>query len=146
MAKLYVQKLVVVGGGGAAAGLAALTLSSTGVAGAQPSVTGKTFSEAQATLGSMGYTAVVSTVIGDKATQANCMVVRQQDFPGGAQWAASTVNSIFTGNDQPTLYPIHLPNEPTTGQVFLTLGCYNSKDVAAGQATGSGDINTKPGS
>ncbi len=137
MNKSYVQKFVVLGVAGAAAGLASLTLTSTGVAGAQPSVTGKTYSEAQATLSATGYTAVVASVIGDKTAQSNCMVVRQQDFP---------TTNVFIGGDQPTLYPVKLPNVPTSGQVFLTLACYNSKDVAAGQATGSGDINSKPSS
>jgi len=41
----------------------------------------------------------------------------------------------FFGGDQPTLYPMKLPNEPTTGQVFLTLACYNAKDAAPGHAT-----------
>ena len=137
MAKSYIHKVVVLGVAGTAAGLAAWTLTSTGVAGAQPSVTGKTYSEAQATLSSMGYTPVVASVIGDKTAQSNCMVVRQQDL---------TTSTVFVGGDQPTLYPMKLPNVPTAGQVLLTLACYNSKDVAAGQATGSGDINTKPSS
>ena len=138
MKKSYAQKLIVLGVAGVTAGMASLTLSSTGVAGASPDMSGKTFSEAQAALGAMGYTAVAATVIGDKASQGNCKVVRQQDFP---------TSNVFVGGDQPTLYPVKLPNVPTAGQVLLTLSCYNAKDAAPGQATGSGDINTKkPGS
>jgi hypothetical protein len=137
MKKTHAQKLIVVGVAGVAAGVSTLTLSSTGVAVASPDMSGKTYSEAQAALSSMGYTAVATTVFGDKSAQANCKVLRQQDFP---------TSNIFVGGDQPTLYPIKLPNVPTAGQVFLTLACYNAKDSAAGQATGSGDINTKPGS
>jgi len=86
--KSYAQKLMVLGAAGAAAGMASSMLSSTGVDGASPDMSGKTFSEAQAALGAM----------------------------------------------------------PTAGQVFPTLSCYNARDAAPGQATGSGDINTKPGS
>ena len=45
---------------------------------------------------------------------------------------------------QPTLYPITLPNVPASGRVLLTLACYGGSNIAAGQATGNGDITGKP--
>lgn len=134
----FSTRLVIVGVAAAAAGLSSLILLSAGLAGAQPDMSGKTFAEAQATLSQLGYTAVVASVIGDKNPQANCKVVRSQDFP---------TSNIFIGGDQPNPpFAIKLPNVPTPGQVWLTLSCYSAKDVTAGQATGSGDINTKPSS
>jgi hypothetical protein len=124
-----------------------MTLSSTGVAGAAPDMSGKTFSEAQAALKQAGYTAVVSTSVGDKTAQGDCKVIRSQSPPTGITgWSASAIaaNGTFIGGDQPTLYPITLPNVPASGLVLLTLSCYAASDVAAGQATGTGDITTKP--
>ncbi|MCW2652492.1 MAG: hypothetical protein QOE41_2002 [Mycobacterium sp.] len=148
MNKPYAGKLVVVGAAAAAAGVAALTLSSTGVAGASPDQSGKTFSEAQATLKMLGYTPVTRVTVGDKTAQGDCTVVRQQDLgaPATAGWLTPQTGAggIFFGGDQPTLYPIQLPQIPTPGQVLLTLACYHGGGVAAGQATGSGDINSKP--
>ena len=100
-----------------------------------PDVTGKTYSDAQAALKSAGFTAVIATTVGDKTPQSSCKVVRQQDFP---------ITAVFVGGDQPTLYPITLPNVPTSNQVMLTLVCYQASDAKQSQATGTGDITTKP--
>jgi hypothetical protein len=58
-----------------------MTLFSTGVAGAQgsPSVSGKKFSEASATLQGAGYTVKVSTMVGDRLPQSDCVVTGQSD-------------------------------------------------------------------
>ncbi|MBV9091473.1 MAG: hypothetical protein JO044_16470 [Mycobacteriaceae bacterium] len=51
-------------------------------------------------LSSMGYTAIAATVIGDKAAQANCKAIRQQDLPAGiGPWSTSQLsgqNSVFS--------------------------------------------------
>ena len=81
--------LVVIAGAGAAIG-ASLPLINTGVAGAAPpDVSGDTFSEAQAALKESGYTAVMSTTLGDKLAQGDCKVVRQE----------TTTASAFVGGD-----------------------------------------------
>jgi hypothetical protein len=145
MNKSYVKKLTVIGAA-AAAGAGLMTLLDTGVAGASPDVSGKTFSEAQAALKRYGYTAAAMTAVGDKTAQSDCKVVRQQDIntptPG---WPTSQlVNGVFVGGDQPTLYPgPGFGDIPTTGQVLLTLDCYPAGDAGLSHPTGSGDINTK---
>ena len=100
-----------------------------------PDVTGKTYSDAQAALKSAGFTAVIATTVGDKTPQSSCKVVRQQDFP---------ITAVFVGGDQPTLYPVNLPQIPTSNQVLLTLVCYPASDASQSQPTGTGDITTKP--
>jgi hypothetical protein len=130
----------------AAAGAAAMPLFAS-AAGASPDMTGKTFSEAQAALKMSGYTAVANAAIGDKTAQSDCKVIRQQDMNSGISgWSTSqtSANAQFVGGDQPTLYPITLPNVPTTGQVLLTLACYHASDAATGHPTGTGSITTKP--
>jgi hypothetical protein len=144
--KLEMGKFIVVGAAAAGAGAAALALVSTGVAGASPDQTGKSFSEAQATLKTAGYTPIVSIAIGDKTAQGDCKVIRQQDIPAAISWVTSQTssNGVFVGGDQPTLYPITLPNVPAVGRVLLTLSCYGGSNIAAGQATGTGDVTSKP--
>jgi hypothetical protein len=118
------------------ASASALALWSAADAGASPDMTGKSYSDAKSALGQAGFTAVASTAFGDKTPQSSCKVLRQQDFP---------ITAIFVGGDQPTLYPgPGFGNIPTSGQVLLTLSCYQATDVALSQATGSGDITTKP--
>ena len=131
-----------------AAGTSAMALFSAGVAGASPDMTGKVWSDAQTSLKQAGFNPILSTVIGDKTPTSSCKVIRQQDWIGGNNnWTISnTINGVFTGNDQPTLYPGSTPYIPTSGTVFVTVACYGAKDVAQGQATGSGSITTKPGS
>ena len=103
---------------------------------ASPDVTGKTYSDAQSALKMAGFTAVIATTVGDKTPQSSCKVVHQQDFP---------ISAIFVGGDQPTLYPgPGFGNIPTSGQVLLTLSCYQATDVNQSQVTGSGSITTKP--
>jgi hypothetical protein len=117
-------------------GASALALWSAAGAGASPDMTGKSYSNAQTALSQAGFTAVPSVAVGDKAGRANCTVVHQQDFP---------ITAIFVGGDQPTLYPgPGFGNIPTSGQVLLTLSCYQASDVNQSQVTGSGDIRTKP--
>jgi hypothetical protein len=131
-----------------AAGTSAMAVFSAGVAAASPDQTGKAWSDAQTSLKYAGYAPVAATIIGDKSPPAGCKVIRQQDWIGGNNnWVISnTVNGVFVGNDQPTLYPGSTPYFPTAGTVFVTLACYGAKDAAAGTVTGSGDITTKPGS
>jgi hypothetical protein len=76
------KKLIVLGAGALAASAATLTLMSTGVAGAAPDESGKTYSEAQAALKAAGYTAVVSSAVGDAVAQGDCTVTRQQTTMG----------------------------------------------------------------
>jgi hypothetical protein len=146
--KKSLRKLIVLGAAAAAAGTAAMTLASAGVAGASPSVSGKTLSEAQAVLKTSGWSTIATVAIGDKQPQGNCTVIGQQDMPAGiAGWSTSDlVNGVFVGGDQPTLYPINLPNVPTAQVTKLTLACYGGSGIAAGAPTGAGDINAKPGS
>ena len=131
-----------------AAGTSAMAVSSAGVAAASPDMTGKAWSDAKNSLGQAAFSPVAATIIGDKTPTASCKVIRQQDWIGGNNnWVISnTVNGVFVGNDQPTLYPGSTPYIPTSGTVFVTLACYGAKDLAAGTVTGSGDIRTKPGS
>jgi hypothetical protein len=131
-----------------AAGASATALSCPGVAAASPDQTGKAWSDAQTSLKYAGYAPVATSIIGDRGPTSSCKVIRQQDWiPGNNNWIISnTVNGVFVGNDQPTLYPGSTPYFPTAGTVFVTLACYGAKDVAAGTVTGSGDITTKPGS
>lgn len=118
------------------AGASVVALASAAGASASPDMTGKTYSDAKTALGQAGFTAIASVAFGDKTAQSSCKVVRQQDFP---------ITAIFVGGDQPTLYPgPGFGNIPTAGQVMLTLSCYQASDVALSQATGSGDITTKP--
>jgi hypothetical protein len=68
--------------GALAAIAASLALVSTGVASASPSpdMSGKAFSVVQAALKAAGLTPVVSTTVGDKLPQSDCLVVRQQNL------------------------------------------------------------------
>ena len=121
---------------GTSACASVLALSSAAVAGASPDMTGKSYSDAKTALSQAGFSAVASVVVGDKTSQSSCKVVRQQDFP---------ITAIFVGGDQPTLYPgPGFGNIPTSGQVLLTLSCYNASDINQSQLTGSGSITTKP--
>lgn len=131
-----------------AAGTSATAVSSAGVAAASPDQTGKAWSDAQTSLKYAGYSPIAATVIGDKVPTGSCTVIRQQDWIGSNNnWIISnTINGVFTGNDQPTLYPGSTPYIPTALTVFMTLSCYGAKDAAAGMPTGSGDITTKPSS
>jgi hypothetical protein len=63
----------------AAAAGAAMSLSSAGAAGAQgaPDVTGKTYSEAAATLKNAGFTARLAATVGDQLSQNDCLVSSQ---------------------------------------------------------------------
>ena len=72
------KKLIVLGAGVAAAAAASLALVGTGVAGAAPDVSGQTFSEASATFSAAGLKAVVSSKVGDKKAQSDCIFTRQQ--------------------------------------------------------------------
>ena len=88
----------------------------------------------------------MTNTFGDKLAQGDL----QSDRPAGCTsgltgWSTSnTTNGIFTGGDQPTLYPgPGFGDIPTTGQVMLTLACYGAKDAGPARPTGSGDINTK---
>jgi len=121
---------------GAGACASSLALWSAAVAGASPDMTGKSYSDAKSALGQAGFTAVASVAVGDKTPQSSCKVVHQQDFP---------ISAIFVSGDQPTLYPgPGFGNIPTSGQVLLTLSCYQATDVNQSQVTGSGSITTKP--
>jgi hypothetical protein len=98
------KKLIVVGAGTVAAGVASLALMSTGVAGAAPDESGKTYSEALADLKAAGYTAVMSTVVGDKVAQGDCTVVRQNStkasaFVGGGVSAPSSAKKVYLSLD-----------------------------------------------
>jgi hypothetical protein len=145
MKKSSLRTLIVLA---AAAGTSATAVSSAGVAAASPDQTGKAWSDAQTSLKYAGYSPVAATIIGDKVPTSSCKVVRQQDWIGSNNnWVISnTVNGVFVGNDQPTLYPGSTPLFPAAGTVFVTLACYGAKDLALGTVTGSGDITTKPGS
>ena len=120
---------------GAGACASSLALWSAAVAGASPDMTGKSYSDAKSALGQAGFTAVASVAVGDKTPQSSCKVVHQQDFP---------IAAVFVGGDQPTLYPVTLPNVPTSNQVMLTLVCYPASDASQSRATGKGDITKKP--
>ena len=98
------RKLIVVGAGALAAGGASLTLMSTGVAGAAPDESGKTFSEAQADLKTAGYTAVMSTAVGGSVAQGDCTVLRQSTtkasgFVGGDVTAPSSSPKVYLSLD-----------------------------------------------
>jgi hypothetical protein len=114
------NKLIVVGAGVLAAGAATLTLMSTGVAGAAPDVSGQTFSEAQAALKEAGYTAVVSTAVGDAVSQGDCTVVRQNTTT-----ASSFVGGDWTGQ-----------GSTASSKVMLSLDC--STPPKAASSSGSG--------
>ena len=127
---------------------AGATLLTHGVAQATktPNIVGKTYSDAQSALKMAGLTPVVAGVIGDKTAQSACKVVAQHDAMAGLQgWITSqTVNGVFTGGDQPTLYAgPGFGDIPTSGRVFVTLACYPASDAGPAKPTGSGDINTK---
>ena len=109
----------------AAAGSLALLFSAP--ASASPDVTGKSFSNAQTALKTAGYTVVVASTVGDKTAQSDCVVTGQRDQPTGISWLTSqTVNGVFVGGDQPTLYPITLRYIPSSGKVLLSLSCYRA--------------------
>jgi hypothetical protein len=111
------KKLLIVGAGALAATAASLTLASTGVAGAAPPDTsGQTFSEAQASLKSAGYTAVVSTTIGDKVAQGDCTVVRQQ----------TTMGTAFAGGGW--------PGKSSSPKVLLSLDCSKPPKGSSGSS------------
>ncbi|BBY57626.1 hypothetical protein [Mycolicibacterium sarraceniae] len=58
----------------------AAALASAAVAHASsPNVVGKTFDEANSTLSSSGYTAVVVSTLGERTKRGDCVVTRQQD-------------------------------------------------------------------
>jgi hypothetical protein len=63
----------------AVAGGASAALFSAPIADASPSVWGKTYSDAQATLQRAGYTVVVGTTVGDQLPQSQCLVTSQTD-------------------------------------------------------------------
>jgi hypothetical protein len=50
-----------------------------GVAAASPDVTGQTVDNARSAISAAGGTVVISTVVGDRTDQGNCVVARQQD-------------------------------------------------------------------
>jgi hypothetical protein len=72
---------------------AAMTVFGSGVAGGSPSVSGKTFSEASATLQQAGYTVKVSTVVGDRLSQSDCVVTGQSDSATSA-FGPSQFNAV----------------------------------------------------
>jgi len=89
------RMLIIIGTAAAAAGVSFLTLSSTGVAGASPDISGKSFSEAQAALQQLGYTAVAAVAMGDKTARSDCKVVCQQDVAGGIPgWSTANTSSL----------------------------------------------------
>jgi beta-lactam-binding protein with PASTA domain len=111
------KKLLVVGAGALAATAASLTLVSTGAAGAAPPDTsGQTFSEAQATLKSAGYDAVMSTMIGDKVARSECTVVRQQ----------ATMGTAFAGGGW--------PGKSSSPKVLLSLDCSKPPKSSSGSS------------
>jgi PASTA domain-containing protein len=139
-------KVLVVTATAAAEACATLLTSAVAAAAPSPDMTGKTFSDAQTALKQAGFTAVVANTFGDKLAQGDCKVIAQRDVPSGLTgWSTSnTTNGIFTGGDQPTLYPgPGFGDIPATGRVMLTLACYGAKDPGPSRPTGSGDINTK---
>jgi beta-lactam-binding protein with PASTA domain len=73
-----VTKILVLAAAAFAAIAATAILVGNGPAGATPVVSGRTFSEAQATLRAAGYTAVASYSVGDQLPQNACIVFRQQ--------------------------------------------------------------------
>jgi hypothetical protein len=63
---------------GTAIGIAALTLSGSGVAAASTDVTGQKYSDAQTALSTAGFKPVVKSVVGDQLAWPNCVVTRTQ--------------------------------------------------------------------
>src|SRR6185312_10342443 len=119
-----------------------------GAATASPSVTGKSYSDASSALQQAGFTPIVASVVGDKLSQKDCIVVAQHDRPNGMTggWPGSaTPNGVFVGaghgrNQQNRSgSPVSAAG---TNQVLVSLSCY-AKDASPGVATGSGDINSE---
>ena len=112
----------------AAAAGAAVTLFSTGVADAQgsPSVSGKKFSEASATLQKSGYTAKVSTMVGDQVPESECVVTSQKDL-------------LFS---EPSFGPsqFNTTKNKTDKTVLLSLNC----NAAVASATDAGSSAASP--
>ena len=116
-----VKKLTVVGAGVLAAGATALTLISTGVAGAAPDTSGQTFSEAQAALSKSGYQAVMGSSVGDDVSQGDCLVTRAQGI----------MATPFVGGD--------VSAQGGKPKVLLSLDCTKkAKQAASGSGSGGG--------
>jgi hypothetical protein len=72
-------KKSILAGAGVASAAAAMVLLGSGVAAASPDVTGQKVSDARSAITAAGDTVVISTVIGDRTDQADCVVAHQQD-------------------------------------------------------------------
>ncbi|MDP9164624.1 MAG: hypothetical protein M3O32_00900 [Actinomycetota bacterium] len=78
------------------------TINSTAIAAATPDVVGMTYDKASSALSGAGFTAVVATRVGDRKSQADCMVTNAR------------VESVAQRG-----------NHPTTGtKVSVSLNCY----------------------
>jgi hypothetical protein len=66
-------------------------------AASSPNVVGQKYSAAQGTLTSAGYTAIVSTTVGDKVARSDCLVTNQvdQSVPPPENTAASATNQTL---------------------------------------------------
>ncbi len=88
------QKLMVT-----AIAAAAFAMFGAGVAGASPSVWGKTFSEASEILNKAGYTARVVTTVGDQLPWSDCIVISQADAAsagfGPSQYMNFTTKTVL---------------------------------------------------
>ena len=92
----------------AAALAASLLATSTGEAGAAPTVTGQSYADASSALSGAGLTAVVASTVGDQLPREKCLVVSQR--PESVAQKGS---------------------HPTTGTtVALSLNCYNQEASA----------------
>lgn len=65
--------------------------------GSAPNVVGQTYSAAQTAISGAGFTAVISTVVGDRLSQGNCQVVNQvsRTVPAPQNTSASPVNQVL---------------------------------------------------
>lgn len=88
------KRFIVIGASACVAFLGSLMLIAQ--AGAAPDQTGQTFAEAKAALRQAGYAVVVSTSVGDKVTQDQCMVTRQETTTASG-YAGSSI-SIYSQN------------------------------------------------
>jgi hypothetical protein len=72
-------KKSILAGAGIASAATAMALLGCGVAAASPDVVGQKVNDARSAISAAGDSVVISTVVGDRTDQADCVVARQQD-------------------------------------------------------------------
>jgi hypothetical protein len=127
-------------GAGVVAAAAAMALLGCGVAAASPDVIGQKVGDARSAITAAGDTVVISTVVGDRTDQADCVVARQQDRNVPAPentFLSSTTEVLLSLNCDPQAASAKIPGYSAASPEGKAAAAAASSSAAAASAAAS---------